>query len=108
MKWTMKGRSHAAVCVTIFATVSATVLVSANAYALGNDGVVVPPIDSATSQAFEMQRSGEHAGQALTMTGDQASAAYARYLKSFEAPIPTFFGSSLKSDVGSSGSSGSQ
>jgi hypothetical protein len=56
-----------------------------------------------------MQRSGTNAGQPLTMSGDQASAAYTRYLKSFNTQIPGFFGSSLKSDVGSSGGSeGSQ
>ncbi|WP_413191445.1 DUF3613 domain-containing protein [Pararobbsia alpina] len=56
-----------------------------------------------------MQRSGANAGQPLTMSGDQASAAYGRYLKSFDTAIPVFFGSSLKSDVSSaSGSQGGQ
>lgn len=79
------------------------VAMSSGAWAYGNDNVVDPPVDTATANALEMQRSGTHAGPSLAMLGDQASAAYARYLKSFDSPIPVLFGSSLKSDVGSTG-----
>ncbi len=81
-----------------------SVLVAGAAHAYGDDGLMNAPVDTATSDALEMQRSGLHAGGQLSMSGDQASASYARYLKSFDAPIPTFFSSSLKSDSGSSGS----
>lgn len=98
------GRARVMAAVALVMTFG---MASTGAYASGGDDVLAMPLDSATEQAFEMQRSGAHAGQQLTMSGDQASAAYARYLKSFDTAIPTFFGSSLKSDVGSgSGSQG--
>ncbi len=40
------------------------------------------------------------------MPGAQASAAYARYLKLFDKPIPDHFDSSVKSGIGSGSSGG--
>lgn len=73
-------------------------------FALGNDAVLDPPVDSATSQALAMQRNGDHAAPPVVMTGDLASAAYNRYMKSFDNPIPQFFGSSLKNGSSASNS----
>lgn len=107
-------RPHARIIDAMRASISsclvvATCAASASAYAVSGDATLSTPIDTATQSAFEMQRSGTNAGEPLAMSGDQASAAYARYLKSFDTAIPVFFGSSLKSDVSSAGGSqGSQ
>jgi hypothetical protein len=95
-----------AVSVLAKAWVSAVfVTASYGAFAMGNDAVLDPPLDSATSRAFAMQRNGDHAGAPVIMTGDLASAAYSRYLKSFNNPIPQFFGSSLKGSPSTNNSS---
>ncbi|AWH21729.1 DUF3613 domain-containing protein [Stenotrophomonas sp. ZAC14D2_NAIMI4_6] len=40
---------------------------------------------------LQLQASGQQAGARLPILGDQATASYARYLKSFEHEIPDFF-----------------
>ncbi|AWH29443.1 MULTISPECIES: DUF3613 domain-containing protein [Stenotrophomonas] len=40
---------------------------------------------------LRLQASGQQAGARLPILGDQATASYARYLKSFEHEIPDFF-----------------
>jgi hypothetical protein len=55
-------------------------------------------VGDATRQLFQLQASGQQAGARLPILGDQATASYARYLKSFEQDIPAFF----DTDVGSS------
>lgn len=40
---------------------------------------------------FRLQASGQQAGARLPILGDQASASYARYMKSFDHEIPEFF-----------------
>ncbi len=40
---------------------------------------------------LRLQASGQQAGPRLPILGDQATASYARYLKSFEHDIPDFF-----------------
>ncbi|AWH17846.1 DUF3613 domain-containing protein [Stenotrophomonas sp. ZAC14D2_NAIMI4_7] len=40
---------------------------------------------------LRLQASGQQAGAPLPILGDQATASYARYLKSFEHEIPDFF-----------------
>lgn len=40
---------------------------------------------------LRLQASGQQAGPRLPILGDQATASYARYLKSFEHEIPDFF-----------------
>jgi hypothetical protein len=54
--------------------------------------------DSALSW-FELQASGKAAAPVAAMSGAQASAAYTRYLKSFDKPIPERFGSTIKNGV---------
>lgn len=49
------------------------------------------PIGQTTRDLLRLQASGAQAGKRLPILGDQASASYARYLKSFEHPIPVFF-----------------
>lgn len=53
-------------------------------------------IGSATRALLRLQASGQQAGRRLPVLGDQASASYARYLKSFEHPIPEFFENKVK------------
>lgn len=56
----------------------------------------------ATRHLLEMQVSGSQSGPHLPMLGDEATASYRRYLKSFEHPIPEFY----KTAVGKNGDSG--
>ena len=48
-------------------------------------------IGDTTRSLFRLQASGQQAGARLPILGDQASASYARYLKSFDHEIPEFF-----------------
>ncbi|NWF32510.1 DUF3613 domain-containing protein [Stenotrophomonas sp. SAM-B] len=63
----------------------------------------VPPprteIGQTTRDLLRMQAAGTHAGPRLPILGDQATASYARYLKSFEHEIPEFLKTSVKKDV---------
>jgi Protein of unknown function (DUF3613) len=62
-------------------------------------------IGHSTRALIALQREGTAAAPASPMLGDEATAAYARYLKSFNTAIPERLGSSV-GEV-SSGSSGS-
>lgn len=53
-----------------------------------------------TRGLFELQASGHNAGRSLPVLGEQASASYARYLKSFEYPIPEFLKTTVQTDAG--------
>jgi hypothetical protein len=70
--------------------------------------VPVSEIGHSTREILALQVSGEVAAPAQPTLGAEAGAAYARYLKSFDAPIPEHYGSTV-GDVGStqSGTSGS-
>lgn len=48
-------------------------------------------IGDTTRYLLQLQASGHAAGTSLPMLGDEASASYRRYLKSFEHPIPEFY-----------------
>lgn len=48
-------------------------------------------VGDTTRDLFRLQASGQQAGARLPILGDQASASYARYIKSFEQEIPEFF-----------------
>lgn len=54
-----------------------------------------PPVrlkaGDATRQLLQLQASGAQAGRALPILGDQATASYQRYLKSFDHDLPVFF-----------------
>ncbi|PMQ06483.1 hypothetical protein DyAD56_05735 [Dyella sp. AD56] len=65
-----------------------------------------PQIGDVTRQLLSMQAQGTHAGKLLPIPGQQASASYQRYLKSFEHPIPEFYEAAVsKNSTGGSGSS---
>jgi hypothetical protein len=53
-------------------------------------------IGNATQSWLAMQADGSAAAPSAPMPGVQASAAYTRYLKSFDKPIPDHFGSTVK------------
>ncbi|WP_164273057.1 DUF3613 domain-containing protein [Stenotrophomonas sp. B1-1] len=54
---------------------------------------------------LRLQASGQQAGARLPILGDQATASYARYLKSFEHEIPDFFDPDVGRSSNRSGSS---
>nr|WP_199041946.1 DUF3613 domain-containing protein [Dyella sp. ASV24] len=60
-------------------------------------------VGDVTRQLVSMQRQGTHAGKALPIPGQEASASYLRYLKSFEHPIPEFYEGAVSKNVGGSG-----
>ena len=62
-------------------------------------------IGDATQSLLALQRSGQLAAPAQPMLGAEASAAYARYLKSFDHPIPEHLDSSVGT-VGSAAGNG--
>lgn len=57
------------------------------------------PVGETTRTLLQMQADGSQAGKPLPMLGAEASASYARYLKSFNHDIPEFY----KTTVGKSG-----
>ncbi|WP_313205518.1 DUF3613 domain-containing protein [Stenotrophomonas sp.] len=66
---------------------------------------LVPTGNGATVRhLFQLQASGTQAGARLPILGDQATASYARYLKSFEHEIPEFFETDVTPASGASGS----
>jgi hypothetical protein len=69
---------------------------------VGDDG----GIGSTTRQLLRLQVSGSQAGQPLPMLGDEATAAYRRYMQSFNHPIPEFFQSTVNKNGSGGGNSG--
>ncbi len=63
-------------------------------------------IGDSTRSLLALQSSGKVAAPVHPMLGDEATAAYARYINSFSHPIPAQFGSSV-GDIGGSGSGSS-
>jgi hypothetical protein len=58
-------------------------------------------VGDTTRYVLQLQASGAQAGKPLPMLGDEATASYRRYLKSFEHPIPEFYETTLsKTDEG--------
>lgn len=55
-----------------------------------------PAVGTSTRQLLQLQASGSHAGPHRPMLGDQAAAAYKRYLDSFAHPIPEFFRTTIQ------------
>jgi hypothetical protein len=62
----------------------------------------VRQIGDATTEWLQLQSSGAEASEAQPMLGAEATAAYRRYLASFNSKIPPFFESSLQSQQGTS------
>lgn len=50
-------------------------------------------VGDTTRYLLQLQVAGTQAGAPLPTLGEEATASYRRYLKSFEQPIPEFFGS---------------
>jgi hypothetical protein len=78
-------------------------------YAPPAQGDDPPParIGDTTRQILRMQAEGSRAGRPLPILGDEASASYKRYLKSFDHDIPEFFQTTVdKNSSGGTGSSG--
>jgi len=67
-----------------------------------DDAFVAAEPGDATRHLLEMQVSASRPGPRLPMLGDEATASYRRYLKSFEHPIPEFY----KATVGKNGDGG--
>lgn len=53
-------------------------------------------VGDTTHYLLQLQTGGSVAGKPLPMLGDEATASYHRYLKSFEHPIPDFYESISK------------
>lgn len=62
-----------------------------------------PQLGDTTRALLQLQASGERAGKPHTVLGDQASRSYARYLNSFDHPIPEYLEYSVRKDVASEG-----
>jgi hypothetical protein len=60
-------------------------------------------IGDAAHSILALQRSGQAAAPAQPMLGPEASAAYARYLKAFDHPIPEHLDSSVGTVGGAAG-----
>jgi hypothetical protein len=58
-------------------------------------------IGDATKEWLQLQSSGVEGSEPQPMLGAEATAAYRRYLESFNSKIPPFFASSLQSQQGS-------
>jgi hypothetical protein len=55
-------------------------------------------LGDATRALLQVQTNGSQAGPVLPMLGDQASASYRRYLRSFDHDIPEFFDAKVQQD----------
>jgi hypothetical protein len=68
----------------------------------------VPPVEvgHATRNWLELQRSNGAAAPAQPMLGAEAGLAYKRYLASFDAKIPTWYGSLMNQSSGGGSQSG--
>lgn len=64
-------------------------------------------VGDVTHQLFAMQAQGTQAGRHLSIPGQEASASYQRYLKSFEHPIPEFYETAVNNGKGSASSDSS-
>lgn len=64
-------------------------------------------VGDTTRQLLSMQAQGTHAGKHLPIPGQEASASYQRYLKSFEHPIPEFYDAAVSKSTGASSTSDS-
>jgi hypothetical protein len=88
----------------IYATLVGAILLAGSdrVAAQQSDQPVVRQVGDATKEWLQLQSSGAEASEPLPMLGAEATAAYRRYLDSFNSKIPPFFASSLQSQQGSS------
>ncbi|WP_343125666.1 DUF3613 domain-containing protein [Stenotrophomonas sp. ESTM1D_MKCIP4_1] len=86
-------------------TASTATITQAASVTSASAAPLVPTGNGATVRhLFQLQASGTRAGARLPILGDQATASYARYLKSFEHEIPEFFETDVTPGSGTSGS----
>jgi len=64
------------------------------------------PVGDTTRMLLEIQRNGSQAGPQQSMTGEQATIGYARYLQSFHHPLPEFFSNQATGSAMRNGSGG--
>jgi hypothetical protein len=64
------------------------------------------PVGETTWTLLEIQRNGSQAGPQQSMTGEQAALGYARYMRSFQHPLPEFFSSQATGSAMRNGSGG--
>jgi len=64
------------------------------------------PVGDTTRTLLEIQRNGSQAGPQQSMTGEQATIGYARYLQSFHHPLPEFFSNQATGSAMRNGSGG--
>ncbi|MGI4983212.1 MAG: DUF3613 domain-containing protein [Janthinobacterium lividum] len=90
---------HRAVMAAAWLTMGAALAGSPGARAQGATGAGAPrdEFGHATRAALALQVGGTSAGPVLPMPGEEAGAAYKRYLDSFTHPIPEFFEKKVKS-----------
>jgi hypothetical protein len=58
-------------------------------------------VGDATRYLLQLQADGNQSGKPLPMLGDEATASYRRYLKSFDHPIPDFYETTVGKTVDS-------
>ncbi len=63
-------------------------------------------VGDTTRHLLQIQAEGNQAGKPLPMLGAEASASYARYLKSFNHDIPEFYETTIGKDAGGGQSGG--
>jgi hypothetical protein len=93
-------KSKSAILITVF-----EMLVFYSSYSTAQS-IDTDKIGNSTQAWLAMQANGSAAAVSQPMPGAQASAAYTRYLKSFDKPIPDAFESSLKNAGSQDKSSG--
>ncbi|HZZ10141.1 MAG TPA: DUF3613 domain-containing protein [Paraburkholderia sp.] len=99
------------VCASLLASLLAALLAallfgSGIARAQAPDNPVNPRIGESTAAWVQLQASNTEAAAPQPMLGEEATAAYRRYLDSFNNKIPLFFQSSLQSQQGGGGQGG--
>ena len=95
------------------ASSNASANMSANAPATNSVGPNDVPVGDTARNLLDIQRNGTQAGPMQPLTGDQAARNYARYIQSFNYPLPEYFatqatGSPLRGGVGSAGTTTGQ
>ncbi|RZT29346.1 DUF3613 domain-containing protein [Cupriavidus agavae] len=66
------------------------------------------PVGDATRNLLAIQRSGTQAGPLQPLTGEQAALSYARYMQSFQYPLPEFYTSQATGSPLRGGGGGAQ
>jgi hypothetical protein len=91
----------------VVANVAASPAISTPSQSMPDTGgaPVNTEVGSTTRLLLSMQSQGNNAGKSLPIPGQEASASYQRYLKSFEHPIPEFYEAAVSKNAGSTSNS---